>query len=90
MALARLDSAAAWLLLTTALRAHPAAPPPPPPPPTPTTGIFPPLPTLCPPPPPGTVPAGLRECSAGRLAAMLAQVEKMKVHWQDEAGDLAQ
>ncbi|GAB4823772.1 hypothetical protein N2152v2_010818 [Parachlorella kessleri] len=99
MALAKLDSDAAWTLLTTALRAQPG----------PTTlaaaataaarggvgaqprcladpGLFPSLEELCPVPPAASrvVPAGLRDCSAAKLAAMLAHVEKMGARWHQQ------
>jgi hypothetical protein len=88
MALAKLDSDAAWTLLSTALRAHPGSSPasvsraaPRCPDPT----LFPPFQQLCPPPPAGkgVVPRGLRECSSAKLAAMLAQVEKMGARWHE-------
>lgn len=84
MALARLDSDAAWSLLTTALNSRHGgvggwAPAPPPP-----LGRtrFPALRQILPPAPAaGAVPAGLRECGAARLEAMLGQVDTLRARW---------
>lgn len=86
MALARLDSDAAWSLLTTALNSRHAsaggwAPAPPP-----SLGRtrFPALRQILPPAPAGAVPAGLRECGTARLEAMLGQVDKLRARWHGE------